>query len=694
MKSQPLFHAHAVRAECKRQLQCLLGNPLGYIFILVFVLAIDACLFIPDEFYARNIADLWWLKEVMPWMLAVVLPALCMGSWSTERELGTEDQLLTLPMRVSDVLIGKWCGLALYFSLALVFSLSNILVLSYLGAPDIGLIIAQYQGWWLTGLIFAAISLWASTMVSIPAVAFVAGVALCSLLAWILTASNWWFQPFDRGVIALPRYVLAALLIAVPLALAGFTLSARRWQQSQHQWFLHVGGVAFFTALTVFNGVIVLDRQAIDIDVTEENSSSLSAASLEVLQKVERPVTITAFVSRDLPQEVALKGEQLLNKLQAMDRSQGSRIEVVVRRPTDALDAIGQEAADHFNVNPRPVIVETITGRDQRDIFLGAVVRSGAATQTIEYFDPGLSVEYELVRAVRAVSDQDKKTLGIVQTDMNVMGGYDFETRQMQQPWAIVEEWEKQYDVREINLDEAVDEEIDVLVAVQPSRLSQDHIVRLHDAIWQGVPTVILEDPLPLFSGPMMGTSQPKQAPGQGGMGGPGGPPVNGDIIPLVKGLGLDLRPSAVAWSDYNPSHEFRRLWPRDLVWAMREFDSIGESVMTTGIDSLLLPWPGSFRRANDGGDNLRITALVSPTAQAAHGTTDFSEHFSRSMFGMQKTDPQRFVPSFGSPDMMAAHITGTMERAFAALSVALSLAMVAAVSCSSPTAISPKKQL
>ena len=69
------LHVHAVKAECKRQLNSMLGNPLGYIFILVFVLVVAACLFVPAEFYARNIADLWWLKDIMPWILAVVLPA-------------------------------------------------------------------------------------------------------------------------------------------------------------------------------------------------------------------------------------------------------------------------------------------------------------------------------------------------------------------------------------------------------------------------------------------------------------------------------------------------------------------------------------------------------------------------------------------------------------------------------------------
>ena len=225
-------------------------------------------------------------------------------------------------------------------------------------------------------------------------------------------------------------------------------------------------------------------------------------------------------------------------------------------------------------------------------------------------------------------------------------------------PWAVVNEWEVQYDVRSVNLDSPVADDIDVLVAPQPSRLTQDQIVRLHDAIWQGVPTLIMEDPMPIFSGPMLGTSQAKQDMQNGPMGPqPSGPQLNGDLLPLVEALGLQLNPLQVSWSDYNPSHEFRRIWPRDLVWAMRDFDAIADEGMTTGIDSLLLPWPGQVTIAVEKADALRVRSLVSPTAQAAHGTTQFNEHFGPGPFGgMQQTQPQRYLQQVGAPGHLAVH--------------------------------------
>ena len=52
-----------------------------------------------------------------------------MGSWASERELGTEEQVLTLPLSETDALVGKWLAVSTYFTVALLCSLSNVAVL-------------------------------------------------------------------------------------------------------------------------------------------------------------------------------------------------------------------------------------------------------------------------------------------------------------------------------------------------------------------------------------------------------------------------------------------------------------------------------------------------------------------------------------------------------------------------------------
>ena len=57
----------------------------------------------------------------MPWFLAVLLPALAMGAWASERDSGTVELLLTLPLSIADAVLGKFLAVAAYFTIALAF---------------------------------------------------------------------------------------------------------------------------------------------------------------------------------------------------------------------------------------------------------------------------------------------------------------------------------------------------------------------------------------------------------------------------------------------------------------------------------------------------------------------------------------------------------------------------------------------
>ncbi|MCZ7648361.1 MAG: hypothetical protein M5U26_24400 [Planctomycetota bacterium] len=347
----------AVLAIWRRQLGSLLLNPLGYIFIGVFVVVTVGILLIPESFFYRNIADLGPLYAYMPWLLVVLLPALGMGAWASERELGTEEQLLTLPLTVSDALLGKWLGVTAYWTLALACSLSVVGVLAWLGEPDYGLIFSNYVGWWCAGLLFGAASVLASSLVGLPAIAFVLGVLLSASLMALAHALDW-FDPFNRGLIPLGRLVQTAVAIYFLLGAAMVSVNARRWSTATVPFLgvvmtlllfgycavcvilvlretyrgpllapigfvlLAAWGLAMvprhlllhaaaFVGLgvTLVNFGVQSDRAAVDWDTTGERLSSLSGASLDVLKQLKRPVKITAFISKDLPAQARAEGQ-------------------------------------------------------------------------------------------------------------------------------------------------------------------------------------------------------------------------------------------------------------------------------------------------------------------------------------------------------------------------------------------------
>jgi hypothetical protein len=173
-----------VRAIFRKDMRAQLGNPTGYVFLTLFIGITGAAAFLQDAFFARNLADLALLNRVMPAILMFFVPALTMSAWAEERRGGTEELLLTLPVRDGEVVLGKYLGVLGMFTVSLGFSMSHLLVLAKLGDPDGGLMFSTFLGYWLTGALFVAIGLLASMVTANSTVAFVLGTLGCSALVF------------------------------------------------------------------------------------------------------------------------------------------------------------------------------------------------------------------------------------------------------------------------------------------------------------------------------------------------------------------------------------------------------------------------------------------------------------------------------------------------------------------------------
>jgi ABC-2 type transport system permease protein len=235
-----------------REFRAYFDSLVAYIVIGGSMLILGVYFFLMSgSFWQIERATMARMFEFMPWALSMgVIPLITMRSLAEEKRSGTIELLITMPVRDSDVILGKYfaaLGMALVLLLCtLLYPVAMFLWPWHLGALDWGPVWTGYLGLLLFLMSGIAIGMFFSSITESQIIAFfvtaavllglhVIGNVVESLpglvgdsIAFVSFQTR--FAPFARGIID-TRAVVYFLSITVLCLVAAFrSLESRKWK--------------------------------------------------------------------------------------------------------------------------------------------------------------------------------------------------------------------------------------------------------------------------------------------------------------------------------------------------------------------------------------------------------------------------------------------------------------------------------
>ena len=149
------------------------------------------------------------------------------------------------------------------------------------------------------------------------------------------------------------------------------------------------------------------------LDLTEDKEFTLSKATKDIVGNLENPITISAYFSEDMPQQMKKIKDDFQNMLFEYSTLSKGMIDFEFIDPSVSEEA--KQEAQQNGIQPLMVQVREKDQAKQQTVFSGAVLQSGDQKEILPVMVQGAGMEYALSTAVKKLAVLDKPSIGLIQ---------------------------------------------------------------------------------------------------------------------------------------------------------------------------------------------------------------------------------------------------------------------------------------
>lgn len=231
-------------AVMKRELYSYFCSPVAYVILAVFTFF--SGLFFWVVCLLNDNSNLTYVFQNMFLVVALITPIMCMKLMSDELKLKTDQALLTSPVSILSIVLGKLFAAGILYLICMAVYILFGFVLSFFVAPRWSVILCNFFGLFLLGFTLIAIDLFLSSLTESQITAAISGFAvglfiylldsvagavsvpfLSSLLTKISFVSH--YENFTVGLLNLADIVFFLSIISLFVFLTVRVLEKKRW---------------------------------------------------------------------------------------------------------------------------------------------------------------------------------------------------------------------------------------------------------------------------------------------------------------------------------------------------------------------------------------------------------------------------------------------------------------------------------
>lgn len=237
-------------AVWKREFQNYFLTPIGYVFMTVFLLAGGVFFFLDNVLSQTN--SLSTMFSDLIYVFMIIVPILTMRLLAEEKRSRTDQLLLTSPLSITSIVLGKFLAAVSVFFLSIVGTGFNLIVIISYGRVYWGIILTSYLGYFFLGCVYIAIGVLMSSLTEnqVSAAVLTFGVILAlqiiesiapnltlpDKLSFLTTMGSWCsmysrFYSFTAGMLSLANIIYFLSVMGVMLFLTIRVIDKRRWSE-------------------------------------------------------------------------------------------------------------------------------------------------------------------------------------------------------------------------------------------------------------------------------------------------------------------------------------------------------------------------------------------------------------------------------------------------------------------------------